>query len=34
VGLELGQLLRREGFRQVIDPIADLIAFLHSTDGT
>lgn len=34
VGLEFGQLLRREGFGQVIDPIADLIAFLHSTDRT
>jgi Asp/Glu/hydantoin racemase len=34
VGLEFGQLLRQEGFRQVIDPIADLMAFLRSTDRT
>lgn len=30
VGLELGEVLRREGVAQVIDPISDLVAHLHS----
>ncbi len=30
VGLELGEVLRQEGFGQVIDPVADLIAQLQS----
>ena len=31
VGLELGEALRQEGFHQVIDPVANLIAHLQST---
>ena len=31
VGLELGEVLRQEGFHQVIDPVADLIVHLQST---
>jgi Asp/Glu/hydantoin racemase len=31
VGLDLGEALRQEGFRQVIDPVANLIAHLQST---
>lgn len=31
VGLELGETLRQEGFHQVIDPVANLIAHLQST---
>jgi hypothetical protein len=30
-GLELGETLRQEGFHQVIDPVANLIAHLQST---
>lgn len=30
VGLELGEVLRQEGFGQVIDPVADLVAYLQS----
>ena len=33
VGLELGEALRQEGFHQVIDPVANLIAHLQSTNG-
>ena len=32
VGLELGEVLRQEGFGQVIDPVADLVAHLQSLD--
>ena len=32
VGLELGEVLRQEGFGQVIDPVADLVARLQSPD--
>jgi Asp/Glu/hydantoin racemase len=32
VGLELGEVLRQEGFGQVIDPVADLVAHLQSIE--
>ena len=32
VGLELGETLREQGFAQVIDPVADLIAHLRSSE--
>lgn len=34
VGLEFGEVLRQEGFQQVIDPVANLIAYLQSIDRT
>ena len=32
VGLELGEVLRQEGFGQVIDPVADLVAHLQAIE--
>lgn len=34
VGLEFGELLRQEGYQQVIDPVANLIAYLQCIDRT